>query len=266
LVLIGGIAMHISANTFNDYFDWKSGTDAANNEYFLPYSGGSRSIELGLISERGLRTVAWTSLIIACLAGLPLLFLRGPLLILFGAIGAFSVYFYTAPPLRLAARRGLGELIVGLNFGPLMTAGTVFALTGTLTWMDFFIGLPIGLLTTAILWINQFPDIAADAQTGKINLVVVLGRERARWGYLLLVLASYALVLIGVGLGYLPTAALIALGGLPLAIYAIVVLFRHYSERTLIKANSTTILVHLLSGLLLAAGLIVSAGALGFFS
>ncbi len=46
LVLLGGIALHIAANTFNDYFDWKSGTDQANNNYFLPYTGGSRSIEL----------------------------------------------------------------------------------------------------------------------------------------------------------------------------------------------------------------------------
>lgn len=266
LALIGGIAMHIAANTFNDYFDWRSGADPANNDYFLPYSGGSRSIELGLISERRLRNVAWFSLVVACLAGLPFLILRGPLLLVFGAVGAFSAYFYTAPPIRLAARRGLGELIVGLNFGPLMTAGTVFALTGTLNWMDFFIGLPIGLLTTAILWINQFPDIASDAKTGKINLVVVLGRERARWGYLFLILASFGLVIGGVWYNLLPVTALIALGAIPLAAYAVNILFRHYSERSLIKANSTTILVHLLSGLLLAVGLFASTRVLGFFS
>ena len=56
--------------------------------------------------------------------------ISGPLVLLFGLVGAFSSYFYTAPPLRLAARRGLGELVVGLNFGPLATAGTVYALTG----------------------------------------------------------------------------------------------------------------------------------------
>lgn len=265
LALVGGIAMHIAANTFNDYFDWKSGADPSNNDYFMPYSGGSRSIELGLISESGLLRLAWASLTIACLAGLPFLLLRGPLLLLFGTFGAFSVYFYTAPPLRLAARHGLGELIVGLNFGPLMTAGVVFALTGTLSWLDFFVGLPIGLLTTAILWINQFPDIASDAQAGKINLVVMLGKERARWGYLLLILAAYALVVGGVILNLLPVAVLIALATVPLALYAIGIVFRHYSERNLIKANSSTILVHLLYGLLLAAGLFLSAGTPKFF-
>jgi 1,4-dihydroxy-2-naphthoate polyprenyltransferase len=145
LAILGGVAIHISANTFNDYFDWTSGTDKVNNSYFMPYSGGSRSIELGLISERKLLLVAWITLGIAAIAGLPFLILRGPALLIFAIAGAFSAYYYTAPPLRLAARKGLGELIVGLNFGPLMTAGTVFALTGQLSWMAFFIGLPIGL-------------------------------------------------------------------------------------------------------------------------
>ncbi len=258
LVLIGAMALHVAANTFNDYFDWKTGADQANNGYFMPYSGGSRAIELGLISERSLLAVAWASLLIAVAAGLPFLFWRGPLLLAFGAVGAFSVYFYTAPPLRLAARKGLGELIVGMNFGPLMTAGTVYALTGRLTWMDFFIGLPIGLLTTAILWINQFPDLEADRVSGKHNLVVVLGREKARWGYLLLVAAAFVLPAIGAAVGALPLAALGTLLALPLAVYATRVLFRHYNDRALIKANSSTILLHLVTGLLLAVGLLIS--------
>jgi 1,4-dihydroxy-2-naphthoate octaprenyltransferase len=264
LTLIGGIAMHISANTFNDYFDWKSGTDPGNNDYFLPYSGGSRSIELGLISEQKLKMVAWISLIIAFTAGLPILLLRGPELLAFGVIGAFSVYFYTAPPLKLAARKGIGEFIVGMNFGPLMTAGTVLALSGQLTWLDFFVGLPIGLLTTAILWINQFPDMASDAKAGKINLVVILGKERARWGYFLMVSAAFAFVLFGVVVSFLPPSVLIMFLAAPLAAYTIVFLFKHYSERDLIKANSNTIMVHLLFGLLLTVGLYLSVITLPF--
>jgi 1,4-dihydroxy-2-naphthoate polyprenyltransferase len=257
LALLGGISLHISANTFNDYFDWRSGTDKANNAYFMPYSGGSRSIELGLISEQKLLFVAWIALGVAALAGLPFLLLRGPGLLLFGLAGALSAYYYTAPPLRLASRKGLGELVVGLNFGPLMTAGTVFAITGQLSWLDFFVGLPIGLLTTAILWINQFPDMEADAETGKHNLVVVLGKERARWGYVLLMVTAFGSALSGVLLGYLPITALLMLAGIPLAVYATRILFQHYAERSLIKANSTTILLQMVSGLLLAVGLFI---------
>ena len=259
LVLAGGIALHIAANTFNDYFDWTSGTDPANNNYFLPYSGGSRSLELGLISEKGLLRLAWVSLAIAVAAGLILMVVTGPLLLLFGLFGAFSAYFYTAPPLRLVSRKGLGELIIGLNFGPLMVAGTSYVITGQLHAIDFLVGVPIGLLTTAILWINQFPDAEADASTGKNHLVVVLGKERARWGYLSLLVVAFGLVVALAVEGIMPWTALLMLGAVPLAVSASRVLYRHYGDRSLVKANATTIQLHAVAGLLLAAGLFLAA-------
>jgi len=266
LAMVGGIAMHVAANTFNDYFDWRSGTDPANNDYFMPLSGGSRSIELRLISEKALFWVASTALAIGVACGLALVALRGPALILIGLVGAFSVYFYTAPPLRLAARRGLGELFVGLNFGPLMVAGTVFALTGSLSWIDFFVGLPVGLLITAVLYINQFPDAKADEETGKINLVVILGKERARWGYLLIVFGAFLLTLGGVVAGLLPAGALLMLVALPIAVYTTAILFRFYADRRLVSANQYTIVLHMVSGLLLAAGVLWGERLIGLVS
>ena len=258
LALFAGICLHVAANTFNDYFDWRSGTDPANNNYFLPYSGGSRSIELGLISEKALFRVALIALVISGALGLALALISGPGVLLFGLVGALSAYFYTAPPLRLAARKGLGELLVGLNFGPLATAGTVYALTGRVTLADFLVGLPIGMLVTAILWINQFPDEEADRLTGKINLVVILGAKRARWGYLLLLVAAFGLALLLLANGLLPLGALLILGGLPLAIYAGRIALREYNQRTLVRANAATIQLHLVSGLLMVAGLLLS--------
>lgn len=259
IALLAGIFLHISANTFNDYFDWKSGTDQANNEYFLPYSGGSRSIELGLISEKALFRVALASLSIASLLGLILALRSGPSVLLFGIVGALSSYFYTAPPLRLAARKGFGELLIGLNFGPLVTAGTVFALTGSVTLPDFLIGIPVGLLTTAILWINQFPDEASDRQSGKINLVVLLGKKQARWGYLALLAAAFGLLLYWFAVGLLPLGALLILASLPLAIYAGRIAIAEYDQRTLVRANVATIQLQLAFGLLMVVGLLVSS-------
>lgn len=258
LALFAGIFMHVAANTFNDYFDWRSGTDPANNNYFLPYSGGSRSIELGLISEKALFRVALISLLISGALGLILAYTSGLGVLVFGLVGALSSYFYTAPPLRLAARRGLGELLVGLNFGPLATAGTVYALSGRVTLADFLVGIPIGLLTTAILWINQFPDEESDRQTGKINLVVLLGRRRARWGYLLLLAAAFGLALLLLATGLLPLGSLLFLAGLPLAFYAGRIAVREYNQRTLVRANAATIQLHAIAGLLMFAGLLLS--------
>lgn len=258
LTLLAGIALHVAANTFNDYFDWKSGTDQTNNDYFLPYSGGSRSIELGLISERALFRVALVSLLVSAGLGLLLAAISGPAVLLFGLAGAFSAYFYTAPPLRLAARWGLGELAIGLNFGPLAVAGTVYALTGQVSPVDFLAGVPIGLLTIAILWINQFPDEAADRATGKHNLVVVLGKRRARWGYVALMVAAFGLALAGAAGGAFPVGAALMVSGLPLAVYATRVILREYADRTLVRANAATIRLHLLAGLLMVAGLLWS--------
>ncbi len=258
LTLFAGIFLHISANTFNDYFDWKSGTDPANNDYFLPYTGGSRSIELGLISEKALFRVAIISLLIASTLGVILAFRSGQGILLFGLIGALSSYFYTAPPLRLAARKGLGEILIGLNFGPFATAGTVYALSGSVALTDFLIGIPIGLLTTAILWINQFPDEDSDRETGKINLVVLLGKKRARWGYLLLLAAAFGLLIYWFAAGVLPLGVLLILFSIPLAIYAGRIAVREYDQRSLIRANVATIQLQLAFGLLLVAGLLLS--------
>jgi 1,4-dihydroxy-2-naphthoate octaprenyltransferase len=257
LTLFAGIALHVAANTFNDYFDWKSGTDQANNDYFLPYSGGSRSIELGLVNEKTLFAVASIALLISTALGLTLALTSGWGVLVFGAIGAFCSYFYTAPPLRLAARRGLGELAVGLNFGPLAVAGTVYALTGRVTLADFLAGVPIGLLTIAILWINQFPDEEADKATGKHNLVVVLGKARAAWGYVALMVAAFGLAAYWALVDRtFPIGALLILGGLPLAYQASRVILREYAERSLVRANVTTIKLHAISGTLMAAGIL----------
>lgn len=259
-ILLGACAMHIAANTFNDYFDWTSGTDKANNDYFMPFSGGSRSIELGLITEKGLYRLAVAFTIIAAACGLGILASTGRIgLLVFGAFGIFSAYYYTAPPLRLAARRGLGELIIGLNFGPLMVAGTIYALSGSLAWLNFLAGAPIGLLTAAILWINEFPDIKADQLSGKLNLVVTLGQERARWGYLALLVLSFGVIIVGVLLGWFPFGALAMLLSLPIGLFTTRTLFQNYRDRALIKGNAATIQLHMVAGLLLAAGLWIGA-------
>ena len=100
-------------------------------------------------------------------------------------------YLYTAPPVRLVARRGLGELGIALAFGPLVTAGVVYVLTQQLTPMAFLIGLPVGLLTANILLINEFPDAASDATTGKNHLVVTYGKEQSTYIYLAILLAAF---------------------------------------------------------------------------
>lgn len=256
ITLAGAAFLHLAANLFNDYFDWTSGTDEQNNDYFLPFSGGSRSVELRIVTPRTLAILGTAALAIAAACGVFVALQGRPLVYAFGAIGALSGFFYTAPPLRLAARHGLGELFVGLNFGPLMTAGAAYALRGTLTPEDFLIGIPMGLLTTAILWVNQFPDTPADIRAGKVHLVATMGIQRARWGYLALMVTAYGAAL-GLALtGIAPLGSLLVLLALPIAFWTARTVIRHYADRALAKASAGTIALHLVSGLLTAAGLL----------
>jgi 1,4-dihydroxy-2-naphthoate octaprenyltransferase len=259
LVLAGAIALHVAANTFNDYFDWQSGTDQANHDYFMPFSGGSRAIELGLVRHRTLLFIGVASFAVAALAGVALLVTRGTGILFLGGLGAASAFFYTAPPLRLVARKGLGELLVGLSFGPLVVAGCTFALTGTWTTTDLLVGIPVGVLTTAILFINEFPDAASDASTGKNHLVVVLGKERARWAYVALLVLAFGSCVALIAMGLLPMWAALMLAPAPLAARAAVVAVRHFGDRELVRASSGTIQVHALAGILLAIGILASS-------
>jgi len=255
LAAIGALALHVAANTYNDLFDWRSGTDQANEDYIAPFSGGSRAIGKGLIDDAGLQRAARVALAIGLLCGLALILLGRPLVAVYGAVGALSGYFYTAPPLRLCARRGVGELVIGLDFGPLLVSGVHYAATGTLQLLPLLLGLPVGLLTAAILWVNEFPDARGDAATGKRTAVVALGPRRARVGFAALLVTAFALLVVLVLTRGLALTALAPLVLLPLAWVAVAVVWRHHASRRLIRGCRAMVALHALFGLLLALGL-----------
>ena len=257
-VFLGGSFLHLAANTYNDYFDWTSGTDQLNNDYFLQLSGGSRAIELGLITEKQLFKLATTFLALAGIMGLGVMYTLGDNrleLFYYGLVGAFSAYFYTGYPLRLVARKGIGELLIGLNYGPLMTMGTLFAMSGTHNWDAFLFGIPLGILTTAILWINQFPDRESDEIAGKHHLVVVLGLEKSSWGYLILMLSAFSSIYLLYNSDIINQGALLSMLGLPIALFFSYKVIANYDTRELAIANWGTIGIHSITGILMILGL-----------
>ena len=210
--ILGVICVHIFGNLYNDYFDVKSGTDENNNEYFnvgdkslilrgAQISGGSRAIELGLITLKNTKKLGTfmiaSALICVIILSINIFLQTGSLnniyaIIIIGIIGSLLAYFYTAEPLRLSARKGLGELTIFLTFGPLLTLGSFFAMSNSEVAINFeafklflLIGIPLGLLTTNILFINQYPDYKSDKKSDKINLVVLFGKKMSRWIYFL---------------------------------------------------------------------------------
>jgi 1,4-dihydroxy-2-naphthoate polyprenyltransferase len=258
LVLLGTSLLHLFANTANDYFDWRSGTDQANTDYIVPFTGGSRSIELGLITPGKLLRLSIALLVAAAAIGALLMALqpqaaRGIAVI--GIIAALASYFYTAPPLRLAARKGLGELFIGLTFGPLLTLGTGTVLRGELLFTDALYGIVPGLLTAAILWINEFPDIEGDRATGKLNLVAALGWNQARGGYVAILAATAVTVIALFAAGLAPVWALAALLAAPIAIKAAKILYSTQVPAALRPACAATIQLQFVAGTLFAIGI-----------
>jgi 1,4-dihydroxy-2-naphthoate octaprenyltransferase len=255
LTVLGGSLLHIGTNTANDYFDHTSGTDEANYNYMVPYSGGSRSIQMGLISAKGMLTVSLVAFLLSAVVGVPLIQKAGMDVLWLGLIGFVSGFFYTAPPFRFASRKGLGELLIGLNFGPLMVAGSALVQTGQILPEALLAGIPIGLLVAAIVYVNEFPDHDGDKATGKDTLIVVFGLEQARLGYVFLVVGAFVSIIVMALNGTLPTLSLIALPAAYLGIRAVQTLYKYYDDRLLLPANAGTINMHLLTGLLFCIGI-----------
>ncbi|HLP28714.1 MAG TPA: UbiA family prenyltransferase [Candidatus Didemnitutus sp.] len=256
LAIVGVALLHLASNVFNDYFDVKSGTDQANTKYFVQYSGGSRAIEMGLIDLNGTRNVAIGLAALAVAIGIYLTYVVGIGVLLIGISGLALGYFYTAPPLRLVARKGLGEIVIGMAFGPLITLGMYYVCTGSYSLDAFLVGIPTGLLTTNILLINQIPDAEGDAKTGKNHLVVTYGYRAAVWFYLLFLSSSIGVT---TWLGFYlnkPLLFAVALIGLAYGGWIVSYMRQHLYDRTLVKANVSTIYLQILFASLFALSLL----------
>ena len=263
LTVLGGSLLHIGTNTSNDYFDHISGTDALNYNYSnVGLNGGSRSIQMGLITPKGMLTVAIATFALSAIVGIPLILKAGMSVLWLGLIGFLSGLFYTAPPFRFSSRKGLGELLIGLNFGPLMVAGSTLIQTGQLLPEAFFAGIPIGFLIAAVVYVNEFPDHDSDKATGKNTLIVVFGPEKARAGYVSLVVGAFLSVVLLVLNGTFPSLILITLLASYFGVTSIQTLYKYYNDRLLQPANWGTITMHSVAGVLLFIGLWLGTPAL----
>jgi 1,4-dihydroxy-2-naphthoate octaprenyltransferase len=261
LVVLSVLLLHLGSNTINDWFDWKSGTDTANTDYVAPFSGGSRAVPLGLISERGLLVLSVVLFALGLGLGAAVLVVGSPWLLAIGLSGAALGFFYSVGPVRLVARRGLGELAIFLAFGPLLTLAGYAAGGAPLAWAGALVGIPTGLWTTGILWVNCIPDCPGDQAAGKWNLVATLGRRRARWGLPILLAAGHLATVLLVVFGLLPWPALLSLLALPFVVKGTKVVWAHYDDDGVVGACAATV-QHQLVGTVLTLLAVIGAGLL----
>lgn len=251
LTLVGGVLLHAGANVINDYFDHLSKNDELNEDYIRPFTGGSRLIQEKLLSPKEVLVGALILLFIGSLIGLYFTYKFGWVILAIGIIGVFSAVFYVAPGVNLVGR-GIGEFLIGVNFGVLMTFGAFYTQTGSFSWIPIVASLPVALLIAAVLYINEFPDAKADEAVGKNHLVVRFGKEKAVKGYIAIILLTYFVVVLSVVTEVLPPISLIALLTFPIALKSIKVVQQYYDNTIkLVPANATTIVNHLVTGILL---------------
>jgi 1,4-dihydroxy-2-naphthoate octaprenyltransferase len=255
LTVVGAAAVHLGLNVANDVFDTMSGADEANVNP-TKYSGGSRVIQYGLVSLRGMALISILFYAIGAAIGLVLLATRGSAALLWiGVLGILISVFYTAPPFRLVYR-GLGEIAVFLGFGPLMLLGAYVVQTrGEISPGAAVASIPIGILVALILYVNEIPDRRADAAAGKRTLPTRWAPETVLRVYAIATGAAFLSVAVGVVLGLLPLPALLVFFGVPLALRVHAGLRRSYnSPYELMPAMALNIQLHLaVGGLLLLA-------------
>ena len=260
LVLLGVVLLQAGSNVLNDYHDHYTDNDRRNHEFVRPFSGGSRVIQLGLLTPLEMLVGGLGMLLLAVLIGLGLVVAGERWLVLpLALIGAVSGIIYNKPGVN-AIRLGFGELLIGLNFGVLITLGAYYVQTGTLSLSAVAASLPVTLLIMSVIYINEFQDEAADRATGKTTWIVRLGRARAARGFPLFFALAYAWLLAGVALGHAPALTALALLAAPLAVAAVTTAAKHHGNNIdLAPANGYTAVHHLIFGLMQSLGYVAAA-------
>ncbi|NQT54661.1 MAG: 1,4-dihydroxy-2-naphthoate octaprenyltransferase [Desulfobacteraceae bacterium] len=256
ITALGVAALHLGANLLNDYCDAR-GSDSINVR-LTPFSGGSRVIQNREIAP-------WTILLMSSFffafglaVGIWLVYLGRPFVIAIGLFGFVAGWAYSAPPLQLMSR-GWGEVLIFFAFGPFITLGTYYVMSGSLSWQAFALGFPQGFFIVGVIWINQFPDYQADREAGKKNLVVRWGPDICRYLYCVIMLLAFVVVILLisiVGFSYLIMLSFVAL---PLAAKAMKILWKEYlSHKEVIPAQALTIQTLIVHGMFLSIGIFLS--------
>ncbi len=250
LALFATVCVHAASNVLNDVADESSGTDRQNVDRIYPYTGGSRFIQTGILSTRQMARLGISQLALAAIAGLILIYLKGPVVLYFGLAGVALGIVYSLGPARLSSL-GIGEAAVGVAFGVIPISGAAWLQGASLDVTLLLFSLPISAWVAAILLINEVPDIAADGAAGKRTLPVRMGLSATAIIYLFLHLSAAAVIGWLTFRGVLPLAApVVPVGLLLLAIRASVAIQNGVEDRkAMTAAIESTLAIHTIGSL-----------------
>jgi 1,4-dihydroxy-2-naphthoate polyprenyltransferase len=247
--LVGSIFIQIGTNLSNDYSDARRGADTEER------LGPVRVTAGGLMPPRHVLVGTYVAFGVAVAAGLYLAAVAGWELLVVGVASILAGVLYTGGP-RPYGYEGVGELFVFVFFGIVAVVGSYYVQTEELRWEAFALAVPVGLLSSAILVVNNVRDIDTDRRAGKRTLAVRLGRERARRLFVAMIVLSFAAPVATFAFGGLTAWLLVTLAAVPLAVPLV---------RTVSSRSDGPALNAALAGtgrLLAAFSLLLSAGVL----
>ncbi len=261
LVVLAVTVNHVALNMTDDYFDYLHSVDRARRREQNPYSGGSGTLTGGQLSPAKMLAAFAAGYALTIAAGLFLTVARGWPVLVFGIVGMFSAFFYTAPPIRYGYR-GFGELSQLLNFSLVIGLGSYYVQAESLSWEAALAVLPLGFMMFSMITINEIPDESQDREGAKRTLVVRFGPKTAVRLYGASIACAYLLILIAPPAGAASYWIYLALATLPWFWKAMRILSRNYRDpAAMAPANMLTIRIHNLTGILLILGYVIQ-GAL----
>ena len=209
LAAVGLVLAHAANNLVNDIFDESLGADTADypRALYAPHP-----VLSGMATRRTLITAFLLLNLLDLAILVTLTAYRGWPVVAFALLGLLGSVGYAAPVLRFK-KRGLGEPVVFLVWGPLMVGGTYFAAVGSIPWQVLAASIPYSIPCTTVLFGKHIDKIQWDAPLRIGTLPVLLGERVARAATLGLMITFYPLLLGLVLAGALPWPALVALLG-----------------------------------------------------
>lgn len=249
--LLGAILIQVGTNLSNDYSDARRGADADDR------LGPVRITAGGLAPPRQVLIATYATFAAAVLCGVYLVYLAGPILLVIGAASILAGVLYTGGP-RPYGYEGLGEVFVFLFFGIVAVTGSYYVQTENVTWEAVVLAVPVGLLASGILVVNNVRDLESDRRAGKRTLAVRLGRERARTLYALMVYGAFVSAPVPWVAGRLSAWLLLPLLLLPAAVALARTVRVHADGPTLNVALARTGMLQLVFCVLLSVGLLLS--------
>jgi len=242
LCLVVALALQIGVNYSNDYSDGVRGTD----DYRV---GPARLTGSGAADPKKVLAVALAFFALSGVAGIVIVVLTSAWWMLaVGAVAIVAAWFYTGGR-RPYGYAGLGEVVVFIFFGLVATLGTTYVQTGTFSQESLLGGIGIGLISCAVLVVNNIRDIATDTLAGKKTLSVRMGRTPSAVLFCILMMIPFGIVLY---LGLFYSAALLTLFALLAALPACLITVMAKTPQEYILALKLSSLTGLLYGLGLA--------------